>query len=124
LNEPHAATFTQRRPYLSDATQELGVMSEAADDDGGGQPDRPPTCRTGDGAGSLSDRLSVRPVVCSPSGPLSPSHPYSLIVSCRRRGINPETYLTDVLRRLPHLKITEIDALLPAHWQPPPRDTG
>ncbi len=45
---------------------------------------------------------------------------YSLIVSCRRRGINPETYLTDVLRRLPGLKITEIDALLPAHWQAPP----
>jgi hypothetical protein len=45
---------------------------------------------------------------------------YSLIVSCRRRGINPETYLTDVLRRLPSLKITEIDALPPAHWRPPP----
>jgi transposase len=45
---------------------------------------------------------------------------YSIIVSCRRRGINPETYRTDVLRRLPSLKITEIDALLPAHWQPPP----
>ena len=26
---------------------------------------------------------------------------YSLIVSCRRRGINPQEYLTDVLRRLP-----------------------
>ncbi len=45
---------------------------------------------------------------------------YSLIVSCRRRGINPATYLTDVLGRLPGLKITEIEALLPAHWQPPP----
>ena len=45
---------------------------------------------------------------------------YSIIVSCRRRGINPETYLTDVLRRLPSLKITEIEALLPANWQPPP----
>jgi transposase len=45
---------------------------------------------------------------------------YSLIVSCRRRGINPETYLTDVLRRLPSLKITEIETLVPAHWQPPP----
>jgi hypothetical protein len=44
---------------------------------------------------------------------------YSIIVSCRRRGINPETYLTDVLRRLPSLKITEIEALLPARWQPP-----
>jgi len=49
---------------------------------------------------------------------------YSLLVSCRRRGINPETYLTDVLRRLPSLKITDIDALLPAHWQPPSADTG
>jgi transposase len=45
---------------------------------------------------------------------------YSLIVSCRRRGINPETYLTDVLRRLPNLKITEVEPLLPAHWHPPP----
>jgi len=49
---------------------------------------------------------------------------YSLLASCRRRGINPETYLTDVLRRLPSLKITDIDALLPAHWQPPSVDTG
>jgi transposase len=49
---------------------------------------------------------------------------YSVVVSCRRRGINPETYLTDVLRRLPSLKITDIDALLPAHWQPPALDTG
>ena len=49
---------------------------------------------------------------------------YSLLVSCRRRGINPETYLTDVLRRLPSLKITEIEALLPAHWRPPSTDTG
>jgi len=43
---------------------------------------------------------------------------YSILVSCRRRGINPQHYLTDVLRRLPSMKITEIDALLPAHWHP------
>jgi len=49
---------------------------------------------------------------------------YSVLVSCRRRGINPETYLTDVLRRLPSLKITDIDTVLPAHWQPPSVDTG
>jgi transposase len=49
---------------------------------------------------------------------------YSVLVSCRRRGINPETYLTDVLRRLPSLKITDIDTLLPAHWQPPAADPG
>lgn len=43
---------------------------------------------------------------------------YSLIVSCRRRGINPQDYLTDVLRRLPGLNITQIDQLLPEHWKP------
>lgn len=42
---------------------------------------------------------------------------YTVITSCRRRGINPQDYLTDVLQRLPTAKITEIDALTPAHWQ-------
>lgn len=50
---------------------------------------------------------------------------YSLIVSCRRRGINPQEYLTDVLRRLPSMKITEIEALLPECWKPlPPAAPG
>ena len=43
---------------------------------------------------------------------------YSIIVSCRRRGINPQDYLTDVLRRLPTTKITDINSLTPAHWRP------
>lgn len=42
---------------------------------------------------------------------------YSLMVSCRRRGINPQDYLTDVLQRLPAMKITDIDTLTPARWQ-------
>jgi transposase len=45
---------------------------------------------------------------------------YSLIISCRRRGINPQEYLTDVLRRLPALNITQIGPLLPEHWKPLP----
>jgi len=45
---------------------------------------------------------------------------YSIMVSCRRRGINPQDYLTDVLRRLPTTKITDIESLTPAHWQPAP----
>lgn len=44
---------------------------------------------------------------------------YSLILSCRRRGINPQTYLSDVLRRLPSTDITRISELLPEHWKPP-----
>jgi transposase len=43
---------------------------------------------------------------------------YSFIVSCRRRGINPEEYLTDILQRLPAMNITQIEELLPEHWKP------
>jgi transposase len=42
---------------------------------------------------------------------------YSLIISCRRRGINPQEYLTEVLGRLPAMNITQIGGLLPARWQ-------
>lgn len=43
---------------------------------------------------------------------------YSILVSCRRRGINPQDYLTDVLRRLQTIKVSELDSLLPANWKP------
>jgi hypothetical protein len=44
---------------------------------------------------------------------------YSLIGSCRRRGLNPQEYLTDVLGRLPGLKINQLEPLLPGIWKPP-----
>ena len=43
---------------------------------------------------------------------------YSIVVSCRRRNIDPWKYLTDVLKRLPSLKQSELPTLLPAHWKP------
>lgn len=43
---------------------------------------------------------------------------YSIIVSCRRRGINPQDYVTDVLQRLPMAKTSEIRDLMPANWKP------
>ena len=49
---------------------------------------------------------------------------YSIIVSCRRRGINPQDYLTDVLRRLPTAKIADIQNLMPANWNPQVDDTS
>lgn len=49
---------------------------------------------------------------------------YSIIQSCRRRGIDPQQYLTDVLGRLPGMKNTEIDCLLPENWKPAPKDTS
>ncbi len=44
---------------------------------------------------------------------------YSVITSCRRRGINPQEYLSDVLRRLPGMNITQIDEVLPENWRRP-----
>lgn len=49
---------------------------------------------------------------------------YSLIVSCRRRGINPQAYFTDILQRLPALNITQIGELLPGRWKPQPLPSG
>lgn len=43
---------------------------------------------------------------------------YSIIVSCRRRRIDPWEYLRDVLQRLPGMRQSEIPSLVPARWQP------
>lgn len=43
---------------------------------------------------------------------------YSVIVSCRRRGIEPWEYLRDVLQRLPGMKQSEVPTLLPRNWKP------
>jgi len=42
---------------------------------------------------------------------------YSVIVSCRRRGIDPWQYLSDVLKRLPSMKQSELGSILPARWK-------
>ena len=41
----------------------------------------------------------------------------SILQSCRRRGIETQEYLTDVLTRLPGMKNTEIDQLRPENWK-------
>ena len=43
---------------------------------------------------------------------------YTIIQSCRRRGINPQEYLTDVLRRLPSMSNQQVHELLPSRWKP------
>ncbi len=45
---------------------------------------------------------------------------YTIILSCRRRGINPQEYLTDVLQRLPAMKNTQVKELVPSRWKPSP----
>ena len=49
---------------------------------------------------------------------------YSIIVSCRRRGINPQDYLSDVLAHLPRTTINRVGELIPANWKPPPPNTS
>ena len=46
---------------------------------------------------------------------------YTIIQSCRRRGINPQEYLTDVLQRLPSMTTSQVRELLPKRWKPSPR---
>jgi transposase len=42
---------------------------------------------------------------------------YSIVGSCRRRGIEPGAYLTDVLRRLPSMMADQVKDLVPARWK-------
>ncbi len=41
---------------------------------------------------------------------------YTLIESCRRRGIDPYAYLKDVLTRLPKLTNHQVPEVTPAAW--------
>jgi hypothetical protein len=43
---------------------------------------------------------------------------YSVIVSCRRRGIDPWEYVRDVFKRLPGMQQSELSTLLPRCWKP------
>ncbi len=43
---------------------------------------------------------------------------YTIIQSCRRRDINPQEYLTDVLARLPSMTNHQVAELLPSRWKP------
>ena len=43
---------------------------------------------------------------------------YSVIVSCRRRGIDPWLYLRDLMHRLPAATNHQIPDLVPARWKP------
>jgi transposase len=41
---------------------------------------------------------------------------YTIVESCRRRGIDPLAYLRDVLTRLPQMLMSEVDSLTPEAW--------
>ena len=41
---------------------------------------------------------------------------YTIIESCRRRGLDPYAYLKDVLTRLPHMTNWKIPEVTPEAW--------
>ncbi len=41
---------------------------------------------------------------------------YTILENCKRLGINPQEYLKDVLTRLPSMKMSQVESLLPANW--------
>jgi len=41
---------------------------------------------------------------------------YTIIESARRRGLDPEAYLKDVLAKLPTMKQSELETITPAAW--------
>ena len=46
---------------------------------------------------------------------------YTIIESCRRRGIEPYAYLREVLTRLPHMTNRQIPDVIPAAWGKTPQ---
>jgi transposase len=42
---------------------------------------------------------------------------YSLLATCKKHGVNPQQWLTDVLDRIPTHPAKEVSALLPHHWK-------
>jgi transposase len=54
----------------------------------------------------------------SPDGAKKAAILYSLIETCKINGINPFTYLKDVLTRLPTTLIKDLNQLLPYNWKP------
>jgi transposase len=46
---------------------------------------------------------------------------YTMIQSCRRFGINPQEYLTDILQRLASMTTSQVPQLLPHRWKPSQR---
>ncbi len=43
--------------------------------------------------------------------------PMTLIQSAKLNGLDPYAYLSDVLKRLPTHKVTQIEELLPHRWK-------
>jgi transposase len=48
---------------------------------------------------------------------------YTLLISARNHGVDPQAYLKDVIERLPGTRTDDLDALLPSNWAAAHRKT-
>ncbi|MEM9159871.1 MAG: IS66 family transposase [Verrucomicrobiota bacterium] len=62
--------------------------------------------------------------VGSPDAGKSSAVIYTILESCRRRGIEPMAYLSEALRRLPSMTNFEAEALAPKNWKNRKVNTG
>jgi hypothetical protein len=46
----------------------------------------------------------------------------SLTSTCRRHGVDPQVYLTQLLANLPETPVSQLDNWLPDRWHPPTRE--
>jgi transposase len=42
---------------------------------------------------------------------------YSLVATCKKHGVNPHTWMSDVLSRIPTYPHKRVHELLPHHWE-------
>ena len=70
---------------------------------------------------------SIRPTAVGKKNWLFIGHPdagwrsaviYSLLITARRRGLDPAKWLEDVLRRIPTATVANLHELLPGNWKP------
>jgi transposase len=48
---------------------------------------------------------------------------YTLLISARNHGVDPQAYLKNVIERMPVTRPADLDALLPDNWAPANRAT-
>ncbi len=48
---------------------------------------------------------------------------YTLLATAELKGLEPKSYLKELLRKIPDHPVNRLEELLPANWEPPRQDT-
>jgi len=61
--------------------------------------------------------LNGRPRLGNDHGGRAGAFPASLVASCKRHGVDPVTYLRDVLTRIAETPVSQLDQFPPDRWK-------